>query len=66
MKNQIEACWNKDQKKFIKVDSVKDDVFNAIEKSKGGIKWGTVAKYGAIGAVVAGVLGFIAGKFMTK
>lgn len=66
MKNQIEACWNKDQKKFIKVDSVKDDVFNAIEKSKGGIKWGTVAKYGAIGAVVAGVLSFIAGKFMTK
>ncbi len=66
MKNQIQICWDKDKKKFVKNDAVKDDVFKAIKKSTSGIKGKIIAKYAAIGAAVAGVVGFIAGKIFIK
>lgn len=64
MKNQIEACWNKDKKKFVEVDSVKKEVFKAIEKSTGKNK--IIGKYAAIGAAIGGVISFIAAKIFLK
>lgn len=66
MKNQIQACWDKDKKKFVKNDNVKDDVFKAIKKSTSGVKNKIIAKYAAIGAAIAGVTGFIIGKIIIK
>ena len=66
MKNQIQACWDKDKKKFVKSDSVKEDAFKAIKKSTNGIKGKIMAKYAAIGAVIAGIVGFILGKIFIK
>ena len=66
MKNQIQICWDKDKKKFVKNDAVNDDVFKAIKKSTKGIKGKIIAKYAAIGAGIAGLTGFIIGKFMNR
>lgn len=66
MKNQIQACWDKDKKKFVKSDSVKEDAFKAIKKSTNGIKGKITAKYAAIGAAIAGIVGFILGKIFIK
>lgn len=66
MKNQIQACWDKDKKKFVKNDNVKDDVFKAIKKSTGGIKSKIIMKYAAIGGAIAGVTGFVLGKLFIK
>lgn len=66
MKNQIQACWDKDKKKFVKNDNVKEDVYKAIKKSTNGIKGKIIAKYAAIGAAIAGAVGFIAAKLFIK
>lgn len=66
MKNQIQACWDADKKKFVKNENVKDDVYKAIKKSTNGIKGKIIAKYAAIGAAVAGVVGFVLGKLFIK
>ena len=66
MKNQIQICWDKDKKKFVKNDAVKDDVYKAIKKSTNGVKGKIIGKYAAIGAGIAGIIGFIAGKLFLK
>ena len=66
MKNQIQACWDGTKKEFVKKDSVTDDVFKAIKKSTGGIKSKMIAKYAAIGAAIAGAIGFIGAKLFIK
>ncbi len=66
MKNQIQICWDKDKKKFVKNDAVKDDVYKAIKKSTNGVKNKIIAKYVAIGAGIAAIVGFIAGKLFIK
>ena len=64
IKNQIQVCWDKESKKFVKADNVKDDVFEAIKKSTNKTKFGNIAKYSAIGAGIAAVLGFITYKLL--
>ena len=66
IKNQIQACWDKDAKKFVQKDSVKDDVYQAIKKSNSGIKGKMIAKYVAIGAGIAGLLGYVVSKFIGR
>lgn len=66
MKNQIQACWNKDKKKFIKSENVSDDVFKIIKKSSNGTNWKILGKFAAIGSVITGVVAFIAGKFLLR
>ena len=66
MKNQIQACWDKDKKKFVKNDAVKDDVFKCIKKSTNGVKGKIIGKYAAIGAAIAGVTGFILSKLFIR
>lgn len=65
MKNQLEACWDKSKKKFVENDSVKEEVFKAIKKSSE-VSAKTIGKHAAIGAAVAGVLGFISAKLFIK
>lgn len=66
VKNQIQACWDKDSKKFVKKDSVKDDIYEVIKKSNSGMKGKTIAKYTAIGVGVAGLVGYIVSKFISR
>ena len=66
MKNQIQACWNKDKKSFVKAESVSDDVFNTIKKSKNKIKYKSTGKFGIIGAVVGAVCGYLGLSLLIK
>lgn len=66
VKNQIQACWDKDGKKFVSKDSVKDDVYQAIKKSSTGMKAKMMAKYAAIGVGVAGLIGYVVSKFIVR
>lgn len=66
VKNQIQACWDKDAKKFVKKDSVKDDIYEVITKSKNGMKAKIMAKYAAIGVGVAGLVGYVVSKFISR
>lgn len=66
MKNQIQICWDSEKKKFVKNDAVKDDAYKAIKKATKGIKGKIIAKYAVIGAGIAGLTGFIIGKFMNR
>jgi hypothetical protein len=64
MKNQIQDCWNAEQKKFIKPATMDDNVFNAIQKTTKRIKAGFIAKWAAISAAVLGVAAFITHKII--
>lgn len=66
LKNNIQACWKKDGNKFEKVDSVKQEVFDAIQKSTEGVKGKLIAKYAAITGVIAGVGAFAAHKIISS
>lgn len=66
MKNKIQACWDKEKKKFAKADSVDDKFFKSIKKSTSGFRNKIIGKYAAIGAAIAGAVGFIAGKIFIK
>lgn len=66
MKNQIQACWNKDKKKFVKSENVSDDVFKIIKKSTGGVNWKTIGKYAGIGALATAIIAYFAGLLTTK
>lgn len=66
MKNQIQMCWDKENKKFIKNDKIKDEVFDAIKKSTTKTKIKTVAKYTAIGAITTALLGIVAKILLTN
>lgn len=66
IKNQIELCWDTNKKKFVKDENVEEAVFNAINKSKGKIQWRTIGKFAALGAVAAGLTGFVFAKIFNK
>lgn len=66
MKNQIEACWDKEAKKVVKNDNVKEDIYKIVKKSTGGIQGKVVAKYAAIGAVITGIFGYIGAKLFIR
>lgn len=66
IKNQIQACWDKENKKFIKKDTVKEEVYQTIKNSTTKMKGKVIAKYAAIGAGIGGVLGFAATKLFNK
>ena len=65
-KNQIQACWDKEKKTFVKKETVKEEVYNVIKNSNNKIKGKIIAKYAAIGAGIAGLMGFVASKFINK
>lgn len=66
IKNQIEACWDKDKKKFVKNENVPDDIYKIIKKASTGFDWKKMGKFAAIGSAITGVVAFIAGKFLLR
>ncbi len=66
IKNKIQACWNKESKKFEKADSVKQEVFDAIKDSTKGVKGKLIAKYAAIAGAATGAAAFVAHKIFTN
>jgi hypothetical protein len=65
IKNQIQACWNNQTKKFEQAESVKDEVFKSIKKVSNAAKSKVVTKYAAIGAVVTGCVAYLTHKVLT-
>ena len=45
---------------------MKEELYKIIKKSTGGIKGKVVAKYAAIGAAIAGLVGYIGAKLFIK
>lgn len=66
MKNKIQACWDKDGRKFKKADSVSQEVFDAVQKATNGAKIKIIAKYAAIAAAIGGAGTYITHKIMTN
>lgn len=64
MKNQIQACWDKDKKKFVKNENVNEEVLKILKKSTSSVK--NILKGAAIGGAIAGVTGFVLGKLFIK
>lgn len=65
-KNQIQACWNSVEKKFKKVNGVKDEIFKQIKNIKNPTKGKMIAKCAGIGALITGVLAFIGINLQSK
>ena len=58
MKDTILACWDKENKKFVKPSSLRNNkIFDSIVKTKSNIQWKKAGKYGGI---TAGILGGLA------
>lgn len=66
LKNNIQACWKKDENKFEKSSRVNDEVFKAIETSTQGVKTKLIAKYAAITGIIAGLGAFVAHKIISS
>lgn len=66
IKNQIQACWNSEKNKFVKNNSVPDEIFNIIKKTSSGTNWKILGKCAAIGSAIAAVATYISGKLLIK
>lgn len=56
IKDTVNLCWDKENKKFVKPDNVDNKLFKIIEDSKNKINWKKACKYGGITAGVFGAL----------
>ena len=54
IKDSINLCWDKENKKFVKPKEVDDKLFKIIKNTKNDINWKKVCKYGGITAGVFG------------
>jgi len=60
MKDAIKACWNEEEKKFIKPDNFRDNnVFKVIKGTKSRVQLKKALKYGGITAGILGALTLI-------
>ena len=66
IKNDIYTCWDNKEKKFIKPDTVEEDIFNIIKKSRKTISLKNIGKFALIGAAITGGISYIAGKLLIK
>lgn len=66
LKNQIQFCWDKEEKKFTQSPNVKNNVYDAIIKTQKSIKKVSIIKYGTIGAAIGAAVGFIISKLTQK
>ena len=65
MKNQILNCWDANANKFVKPESMDENLYNSIKKATTGMKAKIIAKRIAIGGAIAGTIAFIAHKIYT-
>lgn len=54
IKDAINLCWDKENKKFVKPKEVDDKLFKIIKNTKNSVNWKKVCKYGGITAGVFG------------
>ena len=66
LKNQIQACWSKEKKEFVKNENVSDEVFNLIKRSSSKINWKMLGKFAAIGSSLSAIIAFVTAKFLLK
>lgn len=66
IKNQIQACWDKDKKEFIKNENVSDDLVKILKKTSNKLNWKTMGKFAVIGSAISAVIGFITAKLLLK
>ena len=66
MKNWIQASWDKAEKKFKKVDTVKQDVYDSIQDATKGMKTKAIIKYAAIAGLVGGTVSYAAHKLFAN
>lgn len=66
MKEAIKACWDSDSKKFVKPDSMKENLFNIIKKTNKTDAWKKALKYGGITAAITGGLAILYNIFTNK
>ena len=64
MKNNIERCWNKESKKFVKPDNMSDELFKVISKTKNGFNWKKCLKTSGIGALIGAGIAILAKIFL--
>lgn len=62
LKNKIQFCWDKESKKFVKSETVKQNIYDAIIKTQKYLKKTSILKYASIGGVLGAALGFILNK----
>ena len=61
-KNKIQFCWDKESKKFVKSEAIKDDFFKAIINTRKKIRTVSVLKYTAIAGAIGAAGGYILNK----
>ena len=59
VKNQIQSCWDKQNKKLVKPDRMAEDTFKTIKKSMNGLKLKTTGKIAIIGAGIGAGTGIL-------
>lgn len=66
IKNNIQASWDKENKTFKKVDSVKQEIFDSITEATKGVKGKLIAKYAAIAGLATGIGAFAIHKIISN
>lgn len=66
LKNKVKSFWDADAKKFVKPDGADENIFNAINDAKKGVKFKSIAKFAAIGAAAVGVFAIVLSKLFSK
>lgn len=56
VKDAVKACWNSEQKKFIKPQEIDENFFKIIKNTKNSVNWKKAFKHGGIAAGITGVL----------
>ena len=65
IKNQIQACWDSEAKKFVKSENVSDSVYEALKNVKNSAKAKAAGKKALVVGGIAAVGGFILHKFLS-
>lgn len=66
IKDVINLCWDKENKKFVKPKEVDNKIFKVIKNTKNSIDWKKMLKYGGIGAGIFGGLTLGYAAFLNK
>ena len=65
LKNKMMHYWNAEKKIFENSENIVSEVFDAMQSAKKGLKLKQIAKFGAIGAALCGILGIIINKVVS-
>ena len=66
IKDMINLCWDKENKKFVKHKNVDENIFKVIKNTKNNIQWKKMLKYGGITAGVFGAITLVYSMLIEK